>query len=112
MEFAFVSDLLSTPLLVLLCLFRRRRLELNKIRKSHEVEMGKLEEMVKKKVSNLDSRSLEIDAEILSHQGRIEKLRDLISDYVLKVSGKQEEDKKSKKVMKKQASRRRQNHSS
>ncbi len=106
-----IFDLLSNPLVVLQCLIRRRRLELNKVRKSHEVEMGELEEMVKKKVSNLDSRSLEIDADILSHQGRIEELRDLISEYVLKVSGKQEEDEKSKKVMKK-ASRRRQKFSS
>jgi uncharacterized protein YlxW (UPF0749 family) len=70
---------------------RRRKLELEKLWNNHEKRMSELEDSVKKKVSNVVSRGLEMDKEISSNQGRVEKLRELITSYTLKCSGKQED---------------------
>ena len=49
--------------------------------------MNKLEENVKQLISNLGHKAEHMDSEIMRHQSRVEKFRELITSYTLKEAG-------------------------
>jgi len=58
-------------------------LEVQKVRRGHQQRLGDLEKDVKLSISGLDHKMAEVEKEIETHQGRVEKLRELITTYAL-----------------------------